>query len=371
MKNSIISALLVFALDCGGSPAKVTDSTTWASSSSTGTQSSTGSPSSSNSTSSGSSSDGSTTSSSVASSSGTTGATSSGGSTSGGVDAGWMPGDAGWSQTDAGLSCTPDSTNCENPTTEVICKQDGSSTREVACPNGCNGTSCNTCQPGFSQCSGRNVSECNLDGHTESTVQTCQYGCNQTTVFCYPTCSPSSSEYQALDAGYGEVVICNGDGTAFDGGSSSCPFGGQNTDAGPDCYLYCPPASLACLDDGIEACDSNGAGYDVLAATCNDHCGAGLDGGITCDYCTDPSDCFKNQGSLPLGLNYGLWICLNNLCVSSEKVTCETQVNCPVDTTCVITAGQDAGTCEVTVCNPADGGTCRPFVMDPNFGVEV
>ncbi len=296
---------------------------------------------------------------------GATGASSSGGSSgTTGSDSGWSPGDAGWVFNDGGLSCTPATTDCENPTTEVICNQNGTSTREVPCPNGCNGTSCDTCQSGFSQCQNGNVTECNSDDHSSSVIQPCLYGCDPTSVTCYPTCAPTTSLYTDLPDGGGEVVTCNQDGTAYDAGINICPFGGANIDGGIACYTTCFPGTFQCGNTKVLECNSFGTGFDGGEQVCSDHCGPGIDGGLTCDFCNDPTDCLANIPGLttcnPGGPFLIPRLCVNNLCVPSLDIQCNIDGGCPIDSVCF------QSMCQVHTCDIAEAGPslCKPFDQD-------
>ncbi len=315
--NKTLVFMSILALSaCGGTPPTAQDPTSSSSSTSsanspTGVSSSGGSGNSST----GGSSTG-IVSSTSSNSSGSTGGNSSSGSvsssgsggssggTTGMADAGWWPGDAGWTTTDdGGLTCTPGTTDCENPTTELICNPDGSSTRQFNCQNGCNGTACNVCQPEISQCLNGNIVECSSDGQSYNVVLTCQFGCGPASGDnCY-ACSPNQPSI-VNDAGT-EVQICNSYGTALDAGTYDCPFGTEVSDAGITCFNGCALGTTSCC-----APDAGDCALD-----------AGDINNLNWPYWTQ-LECEKTTNELSAGIHGTVWGVMNN-CNISPYFTCQ------------------------------------------------
>ncbi len=96
----------------------------------------------------------------------------------------------------AGTVCTPDAIQCSGDDLQR-CMSDGSAWETIeTCQYGCNETAlvCNTeegiaptqtvCSPGLKRCLGNELQQCSGDGTGWETVETCTYGCNESGLVC-------------------------------------------------------------------------------------------------------------------------------------------------------------------------------------------
>jgi hypothetical protein len=135
-----------------------------------------------------------------------------------------------------------------------------------------------SCAPGTIRCAGNSVVQCNADGSGESSLLSCDFGCNADGTCKAPLCVPNS--YRCSEDGL-FVEICNSLGSGFArqrcdlSGAGRCVATPGSAGAAARCVsTTCSASEKRCDGDKLLACDALGETSSVVE-TCPFGCEAG------------------------------------------------------------------------------------------------